>query len=277
MKTSKAKLKGSVTVEASLVLPLFLIFIIQVYSLFEILTIYTKLQAACEETAVEAATVLALPEEAKQSELSSFLFSETLVREEIIRKARLGDSADSVILGGLGGLHLFRSDLATDGENVEIIVTYRVKPRLSPSILGTMTLVNHSKVRAWTGYEKAESGEGSGQQEESGETVYVTASGEAYHLYEDCTILRAKVEKVSGKELGNKRSEDRNIYYPCEFCCGSEKVEAEKNYYITPWGARFHTDPSCNALKKRYTAISIGDVGNRHLCSVCRKRRDAEE
>ena len=272
MKNHKRKWKGSVTVETCLVLPLFLIFTIQVYSLFEILTLYTKLQVACEETAVEAATVLALPEESKQTEVVSFLLSETLVREEILRKANLKGSADSLIVGGLAGLHLFRSDLATDGEHVEIILTYRVKPRLSAGVLGKLTLVNHSKVRAWTGFERKT--EESEESETQGETVYVTATGNAYHLYSDCTYLKADVKSVKGEELKELRNEDRKIYYACEFCAKNTKVKEGETYYITPWGTRYHTDSKCEALEKNIQAISIEYVGSRHLCGKCEKRHD---
>ena len=271
MSNQKRKWKGSVTVETCLVLQLFLIFTIQVYSLFEILTLYTRLQAACEETAVEAATILALPEESRQTEVVSFLLSETLVREEILRKANLKDSADSLIVGGLAGLHLFRSDLATDGEHIEIILTYRVKPRFSTGILGKLTLVNHSRVRAWTGFEREAEDEDTAKQ---GEKVYVTATGSAYHLYSDCTYLKADVKSVRGDELKTRRNEDGEIYYACEFCAKNREAAAEETYYITPWGTRFHTDRECKALEKKIQTIAIEDVGNRHLCGKCEKRHN---
>ena len=266
----KKIINASITVEAALVLPLFLIFSIQLFSLFEILTLYTKLQAACEETAVEAATVLALPEEKKLSDMASFLLSETLIREEIMRKANLKDSADSLIVGGFAGLHLFRSDLATDAETVEIILTYRVKPRFCPDLFGLVTLVNHSKVRAWTGFTKKTGEEDSG--ENTGKTVYVTESGEVYHLYEDCSYLKADVKSASGEEIKKLRSKDRKIYYPCEYCAAGAETEEGKTYYYTPWGERYHTDSKCVALEKNFRAISIDDVGSRHLCSKCEKR-----
>ena len=270
MKEILKKKNGSVTVEASLVLPLFLIFTIQVFSLFEILTIFTRLQAACEETAVEAAVFLALSGDATQSEEMSFLLSETLIREEIIRKADLGKAADSVILGGLAGLHFFRCDLATDGENVEIIVTYRVKPRLCPDLLGKVTLVNHSKVRAWTGFERESILKE--PEDSSEEIVYVTPSGEAYHLFADCSYLKAGVQRVDGGELGSLRNNERKIYYPCEYCAKGEGAQSGSTYYITPWGTRFHTGSTCIGLEKQVTGIPLSEVGTRHLCSKCAKR-----
>ena len=209
--------RASITVEAAFALPLFIIFSMQLLSVFE-------------------------------SKEASLLLSETFVREEIIRKAGTERINNSVISGGTLGLHLFRSDVATNGNNVNLVLTYRVEPWFSFHGIGGMTLVNRCSVKAWNGFEKEEADSG---EEEDGQTVYVTRTGVAYHLYSDCTYIKADSHMVTKEELFFARSEE---------------------YYVSKYGNRYHTDSSCKALVKDVEAIPLQDVGDRHLCSKCAKR-----
>lgn len=267
------KLKSaSITVEAAMVLPLFIIFTMQILSVFEMMSVYCRLQSALQQTAAETATYLFVFDEKQESNAESFLLSETFVREEVVRKTGIEAINNSVISGGVAGLHLYRSDIATDGKTVELILTYRVKPWFSVQGLGGMTLVNHCVVKTWTGYEKENAQDGENPEEE---TVYVTETGRAYHLYPDCSYLKADSHPVEKEELSTVRNENGAIYYPCEICCKGNP-ESRKLYYISSWGNRYHADENCRALVKNAKAISIHDVGERHLCSKCAGRKKNE-
>ena len=264
--------KASVTIECSLVLPLFLFFSIQLFSVFEMLSAYVRMQSVLEEVAVEAATVLGVTDE-EIDEGMSFVLSETLIREEITRKAGVKWLAESPIAGGAAGLHLFRCDLATNHKTVNLVLTYQVKPWICIGNVGKMTLVNSCKVNVWKGFEKEENEE----KEESEELVYVTQTGEAYHLYPDCSYLIADSKAVSGGDLSKKRNQNGAKYYACELCCKGITPVDENEYYITPWGSRFHANPTCRALIKNVKAISKKEVGTRHLCSKCAGRSQREK
>ena len=264
--------KASVTVECSLVLPLFLFFSIQLFSAFEMLSAYVRMQTVLEEVAVEAATILGITDE-EIDEGMSLVLSETLIREEITRKAGVGWLSESPITGGAAGLHLFRCDLATDRKTVNLVLTYRVKPWFPIGNVGKMTLVNSCRVNVWKGFEKKEE---SGNGDEN-DVVYVTQTGEAYHLYSDCSYLIADARAVSGESLAMKRNQNGGKYYACELCCKGITPADKEEYYITPWGSRFHTDPACSALRKNVKAISRNEVGGRHLCSKCAGRSQREK
>lgn len=255
---------ASVTVECTLVLPLFLFFTIQLFSAFEMLSTYVRMQTVLEEVTVEAATVLGITEEDVSEEMS-FLLSETLIREEITRKAGIEWLSKSPIIGGAAGLHLFRCNLGMDHKSVSLILTYRVKPWFAFGNVGRMTLVNSCKANIWRGYEAD-----SGEQDE--EKVYVTATGSAYHLYPDCRYLIADSRTVSGKDLGKARNNNGEKYYACELCSKGDTVQEDALYSITSWGSRYHSDPACKALIKNVKAISVSEIGTRHLCSKCAGR-----
>ena len=262
--------KASVTVETALVLPIFIFLSMHLFSIFEMMTVYSGMQSALQETAVEVAAVLYVNQDSEISREDSFLITETFVREEVMRKVGVERINDSVIEGGVMGISLLRSDIAANGKDVELILTYRVKPWFAYKGVGNMTLVNHCKVRAWTGYE----GEGGeiAKDEEKEETVYVTETGSAYHLYRDCSYLVADSHSVSGAELAGIRNESGAIYYPCEICSKGNKATDTETYYVSTWGSRYHTDPACRALLKNVKAIPKSETGSRHLCSKCAAR-----
>ncbi len=261
---------GSVTVEAALVLPLFIFFSFMLFSVFDMISTYCRFQSALTETAAEAAVLLYAKEDSMPDKEESFLLVETFIREEITRKTAktLGGS---VVEWDALGLHLFRSDMADESGNVRLILTYVVKPWFSIGGVGRMTMANHVTVHAWTGYEKPEEKEESDEEEQM---VYVTKTGNAYHLYRDCTYLCSDVQPVFGEDIATQRSEDGSKYYPCEKCSKNVKAKDGEVYYITPWGNRYHADSSCNALFKSVEAIPISEVGSRHLCTKCAKREN---
>ena len=262
--------KASVTVEAALVLPMMIIFSLQLFSAFEMMTVYCRMESALGETAAEVATLLyAL--QGEQTAENSLLISETFVREEIIRKVGISEINNSVIKGGILGLGLFRCDVAKDGENVDLILTYLVSPRYSAGLMGNMTLVNHCKIKVWNGFEKSP-GEDSEKAEDE-QTVYVTETGKAYHLYRNCSYLMTDTECVLGEELEGRRNEDGGKYYACELCSKGVSLEDGDVCYIASWGNRYHVNPVCGALFKNVSEISINDVGNRHLCNRCAARQ----
>lgn len=265
--------KASVTVEAALVLPMLIIFSLQLFSAFEMMTIYCRMETALGETAGEVATFL-YAMQGEQTPENSLLISETFVREEMIRKVGLSEINNSVITGGILGLSLFRCDVAKDGENVDLILTYLVSPRYSVGLMGNMTLVNHCQIKAWNGYEKSPAGT---SQEEETETVYVTGKGKAYHLYRNCSYLMTDTECILSEEVEGRRNEDGGKYYACELCSKGVSMENTDVCYIATWGNRYHVNPACSALFKNVSEISIKDVGNRHLCSRCAARQGKED
>ncbi len=256
---------GSVTVEAALVLPLFLIFSLQVFSLFEMMSLYVRMQSALTETAVEAATFLYAAGDYEVDEGTSFLLSESFVREQVTRKVGGGRLTVSVIRGGIAGVHLFRSGM--DNGSVHLMVTYQVEPWLSFGGIGRMTLMNHAKVVSWRGFEKKD--EISGEAKGSSETVYVTKTGSAYHLYRNCSYLMADIRNVSGTEVEFIRNNSGGKYYACEICSKNQSPMPGETYTVSVWGNRYHQDGLCVALYKDVTAIPINEVGSRHLCTKC--------
>ena len=193
---------GSVTVEAALVLPLFIFFSFMLFSVFDMISTYCRFQSALTETAAEAAVLLYAKEDSMPDKEESFLLAETFIREEITRKTAktLGGS---VVEWDALGLHLFRSDMADESGNVRLILTYVVKPWFSIGGVGRMTMANHVTVHAWTGYEKPEEKEESDEEEQM---VYVTKTGNAYHLFRDCLFMFGC---TTGFRRGFRNSEKR--------------------------------------------------------------------
>lgn len=262
---------GSITVEAAFILPFFIVFFLQLYSAFEMISLYCRMEVALEETAEEAAAICYLQKDGQENQGQSFLFTQTFVREEVIRKAGAEYLSESVLVGGPAGLSFLQSETGGGEGAVNLIVSYQVKPWYSLGKIGTIRLTNHCKVSAWTGYEKPENGDESAENEQ---TVYVTPSGSVYHLYRDCTYLDARVSAVSRDEVPDRRNENGEKYYACELC--AKEGEGEEILYITPYGNRYHFRADCNALHKKVSAVSLHETNGKHVCSKCKARRENE-
>ena len=262
--------KGSITVESALVLPLFLFFVMQLFSMFEVLSVYCRMELVLEQVAEEVATYLYITE---AGNMDYDLLSEGYILEEVLRKAEEKRLDQSVIDNGLSGIAFHRIEVLNDGDEVDLMLTYRVVPWFSIRGIGEMKLENHCRIHAWTGYDRSKDS----FREEKEQTVYVTKTGTAYHLYPDCSYLKAGVRVVERAKVGELRNCERCKYYPCEFCCMEDDDLQTPTVIITPYGTRYHDDPKCKALFKDVTAVSIKDVGDRHLCPKCEQRKNGEQ
>ena len=97
--------------------------------------------------------------------------------------------------------------------------------------------------------------------------VYITANSEVYHLTTACTHLRLSVRSVDINALGNERNRSGGIYYPCEICA---KGEVPGTVYVCAEGDRYHYSDECYTLTRSYTAVPLSEVADsRRPCLRC--------
>ncbi len=105
--------------------------------------------------------------------------------------------------------------------------------------------------------------------------VYVTQSGEVYHLDSRCAYLRTSLRKVLRSGIDKERSKDGSIYYPCSECGDGNSVYV----YIASWGIRYHSDSECKDLYHNYETIGVSEARRKGLraCSRCTKKAASEQ
>lgn len=265
------KHKGSMTVEASFVLPLFIFFFVNIMTLFNIVKVQSDMEAALHQTGSEM-SILAFDlrfgksflGENDHSGLDSFAGAAgVLFAKEKIRDY-LGDGIDkSCVTDGFEGISFLQSRILLGNDNIDIVMDYKVHPMIPVVGFKEFPVEARYYGHAWTGYDLTSGFE---TEEKEEEMVYVTEHGEVYHRNIGCVHLQVKPQSVDFSEIKSLRNNDRKKYYPCEYCGG--KIGAG-NVFITGYGEKYHSSVNCPGLKRKIYTIPLSEVGGRRPCSSC--------
>ena len=261
--SSFQRARGSLTVEAACILPVFLGCILAVFSVMHgvrsELCVYTGIWEAAEETALNAILVQEEREGAGQvlGAGALGLYGRTQVSERLN-----GDQAgEAVIKGGRGGISFLGSSVL-DQEMIRIQASYGLGLSACSPVFIDIPVSIQASVRAWTGRTSSAEGEGTQSQETK---VYVTATGSVYHLDEQCTHIRLSVRRVALSEVQSLRNQGGGKYHPCESC----KEAFGDMVYITDTGNRYHSTASCRGLKRGVMEIPLSELEGWQACKRC--------
>lgn len=247
------KMRGSMTVEASLVLPLILFFFLHLLSMVEMLRLHTKLTFGLWECGNTMAVYAAMPEEIS-GKIPDIAVSYIYVKkrlESFLGKDYLNSSP---LAEGEKSLNFLASTY--DKDCVDIGMTYQVKPQFSLFPFPYMRLVNRYYAKAWTGYDN----------QKAEQFVYVTIYGDVWHSRADCTHIFITVQETDWNRIKMLRNEQGGKYYPCQRCADKEKGEVA---YYTEKGDRYHRDRECSSLVRYISAIIWQESIPYRPCSRC--------
>ncbi len=271
MSSFNKRLRASMTVEASMVLPLFIFFFVNIMTLFNIVEIQSEVEAALHQTGSEM-TLRAFDLRFGESLLGNYENSGfdalggaagILLAKEKIRDY-LGNSMDkSCVTGGFDGISFLQSRMLLGNDYIDIVMDYKVHPLIPVIGFKEFPLEGRFFGHAWTGYD-IENGLYCGENEE--EMVYVTEHGEVYHRNIDCEHLHITVKSVDFRELSALRNNDRKKYYACEYCGGHV---SGGNVFITGYGEKYHSSVNCPGLKRKIYTIPLSEAQGKRPCSSC--------
>lgn len=269
---SVRKVKAGMTVEASIVLPLFLFFFLNLCSAIEMIRLHGNLQLALWQTGSKMAVYGyaldsgELPEnnDGWWRELAGVAVSATYVKSQVINSAGADYLNGSPLANGAGGLQLWESDIFGSDDLIDIIVTYSVSPWSSLIGFRPFRMANRYCAHIWNGYEVS----GPGQAEEVTRIVYVTENGAVYHGSMECTHLQLSVQEVPSLVIEDLRNQGGGKYYPCSRCAGTGPPST---LYITREGDRYHYSRGCSGLKRTVSSMTIEQAQEAGLrpCSRC--------
>ncbi len=266
----EVSLNASITVEASIALPLFIFFFVNIMTMFNILKMQCDMEAALHQTGNEVA-LYAYDERcaegiigAQDSGLSTVTGALSLLYIQSRVEEYLGTELEkSCVTGGASGLSYINSRVMMGNDIIDIVVDYKVHPLISLIGFKDFPVESRYYAHAWTGYDISGTGDISQEEEEM---VYVTEYGEVYHRDINCKHLKLNVRTIGYESLGGVRNADGSKYYPCEYC---GKGIAGGNVFITDYGNRYHSSVSCAGLKRKIYTIPISEVDGRPPCSSC--------
>ncbi len=241
--------RASMTVEAAVILPLFVGFMVVLMFYFRMMQVQLGVEQAMAYTArITAASSRETGEHISKTKVR-LLFAGALKREKVPLK---------YVDGGMAGISVSKSDFTEK----EIIFRTSYKMTLPVGFFGKLTHGVRQEVsaRKWTGWIE----EDDLKADEA--YVYVTETGRAYHKSRDCAYLDLSIHAISSLDLHRKRNKNGERYRKCSSCCKKGKKAA---YYITDYGVLYHGSISCKNLKRTVYLIPIEKVGKRHGCGKC--------
>lgn len=257
--------KGSMTVEAALVLPLFLFAFLNLVSLMELYRLQSNLSQAMYTTVKEMAVYGHAYSQLTKDDCNhlesyglTYLYGAGRV------KSCLSDNylEHAPIAGGFTGISWLHSTMM-ENQCIDFVATYQATPMFGSMGFAKIPLYNRLRTRAWTGYDIPLIQE----QQQNTKLVYMTPQGDVYHETKSCPYLRLSIRAVAKEEVGNLRNQDGSIYYPCGQCAGKEN----NTVFITLYGNKYHTSLTCGGLKRTIEAVPLANVGERHACTKCSK------
>lgn len=276
----KRKIVAGMTVEAAIVLPLFLFFFVNLGSAIEMIRLHGNLQLAlweCGNRMCVYGCVSSIGDEGAADadhsvweEMGDIALTYTYVKGQVADYVGRDYLAESPISSGVDGLQFWESDVgvadeAVSGDVLDIVMTYQVSPLIEIPYVKPFRMVNRYYGRLWTGYDVVKAN----ARKDREDIVYVTENAEVYHDSRDCTHLKLTIREVGWSMLPYSRNENGIRYTKCQKC-GDEVAGAVA--YIAREGDAYHTNRNCPGLKRAvYTMLRELAVEKYRPCSRCSK------
>lgn len=248
----RAALSASMTVEAALVMPLFLFFSIIFIHVILLISFQTRVdEAMYNSVRTLAKTEYVAPKSANYATAMGMVWLSLGTKK-----------AKAVhVVGENAGMVAVSSDFSDD--NIDLVINYVSNTPFDFLNVANFTCEQRAYVRKWIGNE--DMGDGSiGATLEPERLVYITENGVVYHSDRNCTYLRLSIQSVSKSSIPSMRNIEGAKFYACERCGGSGS-----SVYITDYGNRYHSDINCSGLKRMIIVVPIRAVEGWRPCSRC--------
>lgn len=262
--------RASVTVETSLVFPVFLCAVCCFIALAQMIFIETEVHYAVSQTAKVCAKQKMpslVSEYANSQSQASSAGTGSVQSIENAKGVFLsiydgGALCDNLIQGGSRGILVSSSFLS--GEEIQVSALYTLKvpvPFFQGIRFRKKTTV---KRRIFSGYVKHK---GDYEDDIGNEIVYVAENGVVYHKDSSCSHICLKITGDAAiQEILNSKK-----YDACEKCIHSGKTPDA--LFVTAYGDCYHSTLGCSGLKRTIKSVKLKDVGNLRPCSRCASGR----
>lgn len=249
--------EGAMTLEASLIVPIFLIVLLTLTSVGEIFMVHQQISHGICEAAKRAAVNEYRIQEKKKvgsgvSELSvRATYLASINRKFIDRSAVFG--------GSVATAAAFRLVLNSKGECI-VSVYYHIRRKVPFLSTYSATFVQKVRQKSMTGYVP------DGDELKEG-FVYITPNGSVYHKTQSCTHLALD---ISVDEDVEKYKKKQTRYKECEKCTKYQKGDIFC-VYIAKQGDAYHTDLGCSGLKRTVRQVELSTLKGMKPCKRCGK------
>lgn len=265
--------KGFITVEACMVVPLFLFFMLAMANIIMLLLAeahihqslleaagYTAQYAYLEERLANGNKKENLPDSENSlkntssngSDLGSKIMNYAILAKHFQEYIGEDYYVEKMVCGGKKGIVI---TMKQDNDNSKI---YLIEAKYYGKIMVPMfpnmqiALSNRVKQKAFVGYSKEE--------QETDIYVYITPEQSVYHTRRSCTHLSLSIHSAPDTQKKN--------YVPCGFC-GRKKKDTGGSIYLTRTTNVYHNNRNCSGLKRSVKRVKKSEVGGLGPCSRC--------
>lgn len=237
--------RASLTVEASMVFPIFILaFWMLLYGL-KITELQSKVQYALNVTAQDISAY-------------STVKSNTGAGMIFLTKLKSCNADVSFVSGNWAGFCFGRSEIMTVDSAVYLEADYKIK---LPGILGikvAIPCIQSVYTRAFLGKSLKDKGKE--------KIVYITTGQTVYHIHRQCSYLNLSIQQISEADFFHKADVYQKQYSVCTVC---KNKKCYGFVYVTEDGKKYHNTLSCKSLKRTIERVMLKDVYDRRPCSRC--------
>lgn len=253
------KLKAGMTVEAAVVLPLFLFFVLNLSCAIELIRLHGNLQLALWETGSQMAVYGHGLEDSTMASMFSYFY----VQDQMVKYVGEEYLNSSPLTKGAKGLIPWESEIFTSKDEMDLIITYQVSPWSDLAGFISFRMANRYYGHIWNGYDISDP---KGESQLLADVVYMAENGQVYHEDRNCTHLTLSIQETTWEGAKQKTNQWGKRYTPCEKCCPKEGAVI---LYITDEGERYHFDRNCSGLKRTVYSIPRKHASGYRACSRC--------
>ena len=241
--------KGSYTLEAAVIFPLFAGFMVSLLFFFRVMQIETVVK----EALYYSSRMTALSCCVNDSDTVSLATAKALLLSQL----KDSDVIKDYVRGGCAGVSILETELSEDSINIS--TRYKIKLPINFWTIDGITVEQHSLSHKWTGKVVDES--------DPDPYVYYTEYGSVYHTSKKCPYLDLSIRSVSRTGVGSLRNKSGRKYSACS--CAAEEISL-KNVYITDYGIEYHASLKCADLKRIIHVSRLSDVKGMRKCAKCK-------
>lgn len=245
------RIKAGMTLEAALVLPIFLFASLSLFSVFNIM----KIKNCMDLAAVQIGNELALEYYAGYiSDLTMPLYATQKVHTFL--KNNLSENDLKKI-----SKNIYVTDISTVKEDNIIAFRMDYKVTCDFGMLGLFPVKLHTTYygHKWLGYESLK---------ETEKMVFMSNTESVYHIDRNCTHLNVTIREIPYRYLEQYRNNSRKKYQSCSFC---DEISNHGTVYITPEGNNYHNVENCIGLTRHIYTVPLSKVSHKNICKRCGK------
>lgn len=259
---SLKQVKASMTVEAAIVLPLFVFFAAALLVPMRMLDTQRKLQTTVEMACEDLSFYMYLSENGVES-------GNLEEKTEIVTDAAAGVWLSGKLADYGKMVDVKRTQVPDENGDIVLEAVYREKIPFFSESIEEMSLEVSAKKRGWIGIsgKLTVEQEGADGGESDVEMVYVGKSMGRYHKDRSCHYISNDYQTVSLEEAKSMRDAYGHRFTECA-SCGME-INADGTVYITAGGRKYHGTMDCGAMVSYVQKVPLSEVLHLGACSYC--------